>query len=269
MRTVSKYTKTVFLLVSLLLSCAMTAQADNTACAGAIFLVPDGSLHQGSFTAQGQDRWYRFVVKANRSYAVMIEDLSPSDTLPFVVFSQVFGGSCQDLTPFPSNGIFQVEPVNGAVQGSFSVQPLVNTELFFPVNSDGASSGNFRLRVEETTLFNPRWSTFGGFHTEFGFLNTTNTAMVGTLTLFNNFGAVITTSFLTISVNGTAFRDTRPVAVVGPEGLNVADNQKGSALFTHNGPPGAILADSFIVHPGFPTGPFVVPGKFETARQMR
>jgi hypothetical protein len=40
--------------------------ADNTSCAGSIFVVPDGSRHEGSFTAAGQLRWFRFIASRTR-----------------------------------------------------------------------------------------------------------------------------------------------------------------------------------------------------------
>jgi hypothetical protein len=57
---------TVVLFLGFVLS-PLPARADNTSCKGAIFLVPDGSLHTGMFTAAGQLRWFRFAPKAGRS----------------------------------------------------------------------------------------------------------------------------------------------------------------------------------------------------------
>src|SRR5437763_867800 len=57
---------------------AAMAQADNTSCNGATFVVPDGGTHEGDLSGPGA-RWYRFVAKAGRSYAIMLENLTPGD----------------------------------------------------------------------------------------------------------------------------------------------------------------------------------------------
>jgi hypothetical protein len=64
---------------SVLLVASTESRADNTTCGSAILAVPDGSLHQGDLSNTAPNRWFRFVGKTGRSYAVMLENLSPSD----------------------------------------------------------------------------------------------------------------------------------------------------------------------------------------------
>ena len=61
---------------------AARGSADNTTCAGATLLGPDGSLQEGDLGGASTSRWYRFVAKAGRSYALMLENLSPADQQP-------------------------------------------------------------------------------------------------------------------------------------------------------------------------------------------
>lgn len=51
-KTISR-AATFLVLTCVLLCFSQRVRADNTACAGAILLVPDGSPHEGTFTAIG------------------------------------------------------------------------------------------------------------------------------------------------------------------------------------------------------------------------
>jgi hypothetical protein len=128
--------------------------------------------------------------------------------------------------------------------------------------------------VIDTTMFGPRWSTSQqncsttgctGFHTEWGFLNTSNQDVTGRLTLYNSAGTeVATTGLITIKAGTTKFVDTRNVVAAGGVALNVSVQTSGSAVFVHNGSHDSIVADAYIMNPGFSTGPFIQAGKFES-----
>lgn len=249
----------VLCLAGALLGFASRAQADNTSCLGAILLVPDGSPHDGVFTAANQQRWFKFVVKANRSYAVLVENASPTDeqTTVFISFAPV-AGPCNG-TPVSVTDTSATEPPSLAPPSvgaqRWSWQASANTVLWFPVFT-GATPGSFRIRVVETTLINPRWSTFGGFYTSWGLRNNSNVTVNSTLTILDAAGGVVTTASFAILPGQVVFRDTRPTD------LNLSPNQAGSALFTHDGPPGAITADAFLVNENSVPS-VVVAAKFE------
>ncbi len=257
----------VFLLSSLLLTFTPRAQTDNTACTGAIFLVPDGSPHEGTFTVLGQSRHFRFVARANRSYAVMVENLSPTDGEQNVSMTNPTDACAGTNLPITSNS--QTEPFNNIGLGMsqfggarLSLVAANNTEAFFAVGTGLASvPGNFRVRVEETTLFNPGWSRGGGFNTFYSFQNTTNATCNATLTLFNAGGTQVATSNLMIAAGA--------LAAVNTTGLMFSTSDTfGTATLTHNCPPGGILADAAIAN--FGTSPAaIIPAKFQSARQQR
>jgi len=261
-----KRTLSFVFLLSTLLAFTSGAQADNTACTGAIFLVPDGSPHEGMFAVNLEQRWYRAVVKVNRSYVIVVENLSPTDTSGFVAISSLLGGSCMGTT-LPTAPGSTTEPVSadsgvGAIRLAFTVNS--NAAVFFPL--DGTMGTKFRVRVEETTLFNPLWSTFGGFETFYRFQNSTNSACSVTLRMVNDAGTVVANSTQPIPANSTA-----PTVFTGPMaqgGLNLANDQAGGATITHNCPPGAIQVDGFTGRFDL-AAPVVLPIKIQTARQMR
>src|SRR4051794_11241208 len=64
------------------------ARAVNTSCAASTLVVPDGSTHEGTLGA-GTTRWYRFVAKAGRSYALMLENLTAADEQASIGITEV------------------------------------------------------------------------------------------------------------------------------------------------------------------------------------
>ncbi len=259
----------VFLLSTLLLAITLGAQADNTVCGGAIFLVPDGSLHEGTFTSLGQARHFRFVARANRSYGIMVENLSPTDGEQNVSISAPTD-ACAG-TQLPTRSTPQIEPFSNTGSGMsqfggvrLSLKTASDTDVFFVVSTGIASvPGDFRVRMEETTLFNPLWSTFGGFETFYRFQNATNSGCSVTLRLVSDLGTVVANPTFTVSANSTAATRT-----TGPTDLDLGNDQAGQAVITHDCPPGAIQVDGFTGRFDLAT-PVVLPIKIQAARQMR
>jgi hypothetical protein len=225
---------------------AHSARADNTTCEGAILLVPDGAAHTGTVTS-GQ-RWFKFVNKANRSYSVEIENLSPTDVARLAFMGDTHTGSCAG--PFFGGTIPRslAEPatqdgtkLNLGTGGDREVvqppSPGLPGELFFGIVVQ-PNGGDFRVRVEETTLYSPAWTTNGGFDTHWTVQNTINEVLFGTLVLLDSAGQTVLkvdlppTAPFAIPPGGTYATNTQL--------LHVPRNRVGSALFFHNGPPGAV-----------------------------
>ena len=236
--------RTAVVILGLSLSPA-PAWADNTICKGAIFLVPDGSRHTGSFTAAGQLRWFRFAPKAGRSYSIGIENLSPTDLQPFVEFSEdnTRGrdvrrtGGHHPLHGVPRASLKAVKGTIGSARASFTAEKSI--DLFFAI-STGKVKQSFRLHVEETTLYSPWFTTMGSFETYYRLANTTSGFVNATLRLLNEAGATVATHSLTIAADSVASVISTGVAAPAMVGLAVADNTTGQAILTHSGPPGAI-----------------------------
>jgi hypothetical protein len=208
---------------------ASAATADNTVCANAIFLTPDGSMHDGNFTTPTL-RWFRFVGKTNRSYAIVSENLSPTDVQAAVGMVPPIGPNCMGAN-LPNTLSNDVEPVPinpgsavGAVRRTLVL--AADTEVFFRINGD--PSGRFRIRVEETTMFSPAFSTNGTFNTFYSLQNTANVSINGTLSLFDTGGSIVDTVSAVIPGGGTLSTNTAAMATLR--------NQTGVAVFTHDGP---------------------------------
>jgi hypothetical protein len=237
--------RTAVVLFLILLSSPWPAQADNTACKGAIFLVPDGSLHTGTFTAAGQLRWFRFAPKAGRSYSIGIENLSPTDLQPWVEFSEdnTRLESCAG-PEFTTLFTESQEPASKAVKGtigsaraSFTAEKSV--DAFFAI-STGKVKQSYRIHVQETTMYSPWFTTMGSYETFYRLANTTSGSVNATLRLVNEAGAIVATHTVAIAADSVASVIYTGVAAPGMIGLGLPDNTTGQAILTHSGPPGAI-----------------------------
>ncbi len=270
--------KAIPILATMLAGLALLAPAGRTQdfsknCGDTMHLMADGRIVEGRLGNNAGDHlvWFRFSTRPGVSYSIEAHmPVQPASATPTV---EVFNVGDVDFFVQCQTG-----PSTVTTRNTTAIAPIIRhngmrvslagTGADLLVRVSGFLGQVLSMQLSETTLFDPRWSTFGGFHTEFGFRNTTNATINGTLTLLNDDGTVNTTSSFAIPANGTVFRDTRAAALIGPTGLEVPNDSKGSAQFTHDGPPAAVVADAFIVHPGFPSGPFVVPASSKLPASM-
>jgi hypothetical protein len=253
-------------------SFAVTVHADNTTCAGAIVLVPDGGTHEGDLTAGGGSRWYHFVAKAGRSYALMLENLTPVDEQREIAAGGLVSTCGGPLVPVnelldeqePASSTLNLD-LPASLMGAARMAVKVDTdeELFFAVsNIDVSGNAHFRIRVEETTLFNPQWSTEFGRETHYDLLNTTNRPCSVTLDLRNDNNGVPGGSAgpvtFALAGNHSVSRQT------GGADLHIHNGQTGHATISHDCTPGAILVDAYLAGGGHER-----PLKVTAARQQR
>jgi hypothetical protein len=97
------------------------------------------------------------------------------------------------------------------------------------------------IRVTDTTLYNPRWSTYGGFETSWGFANTTAFDISATLTVLDQNGSVLKTEQLTLKAG--LFTGLRAVF-----DFKVPADHAGDATLAFIGPPGGIVADAYFLN---------------------
>jgi hypothetical protein len=268
-----KYGKNLLAPACVVLCLATGARADNDVCGGAILLVPDGSSYTGTLASAspGTTRWFRFVGKADRSYAVMLENLTTPDQQGEIAAGDMFG-SCGGPSLNPRVSIDFIEPVSISCQGSpafcgaarESLKTAGDGDVFFPIfQVNGVHGAQFRVRVEETTQFNPLWSTSGGFETFYTLYNTTNDGCSVTLDLRTQTNGApaggTSTATFTLAANNSVTRNS------GPGDLNIGNSQSGHATITHDCPPGAIQVDAYL---STKLGK-VLPLKVGPARQQR
>jgi hypothetical protein len=243
-----------------------SARADNTACAGAVYVIPDGAVHPGTFTAAGQQRWFTFEAKLNRSYVITVENMSPQDFMATVGSGSPTtdcAGTLLTSTGAVVQSTWQSEPVNGLFSSGgmrWSVLTLADSTVNFTATG-GVAGGTFQVRVEDTTQINTFFSTFSGFNTFYRLANTSNQP---TLTVWIKMisDANTTLKFIQISIPANRSYATMNTTATGL--LSIPANTAGFTLFCHDGPTGALALDGFLMQ-----GTVVLPIKILDARQKR
>jgi hypothetical protein len=208
----------------------------------------DGSVFTDSILdfSPYYDNFVSVNLKAGHSYAIEVWD--PTET------NETYLGNGVFLIPLLSDcatqdtawvDIWDMDPdLSGGWNDRISViQGSTDFEFIDVANFDGLNH-NYYMRVVDTTLYNSRWSTVVGFTTHYGFLNTTETDVQGTLTLTESNGTQVLPVTFTIPAGGEVF-ETIAGDGSGSPGLNLAPNLAGSAMFAFVGSPGAIKADGY------------------------
>ena len=97
-------------------------------------------------------------------------------------------------------------------------------------NPDQNNTYTYSIRVTDTTQFNPRWSTYYPFDTQWGFTNTTTSNITGTLTVYDSTGVVLAT--ITKTYPPGLF------TLVSAKASGVPVNHFSDAIFAYTGPQG-------------------------------
>jgi hypothetical protein len=231
------------------LSAPAAARAQGTSCAAPTFLEADGSTVTGTINNLVTN-YFEFLTTAGSQYVVELTD--PNDPMainPGTLTGYVDVGSClTTLTVAHNSG---VDPkIQQGDRISFTA-PGIQVEFGFS-NTSG-SAARFKVKVVETTMVSTAWSTNGTYDTFYSLVNTTNASIGGTLFLFDTTGTQVAMAPITAPVHGTAATNTMA--------LGAPRNKAGIAIFTHTGPPGAILADAAIANFTI-TPPYNQPVKF-------
>jgi hypothetical protein len=239
--------------------------ASDPGCSNPVGVVPDGRLAASTIPA-GTTLWFgaSLPVGANvgNSYSLEFTNTAGTNVPPgsLTVFSGDDGCTgTSTLTPTDTSTFDPAGPA-GIVRVSFTSSgatlPLFRARL---VNTSG-SPIPFSFSWSDTTMYSPAWSTNGGFDTFYSFQNTTGAALSGTLTLLDTAGVALSSFPLSLPAGQTASANT--------SGLMVARSKTGTARFTHNGPPGAIVAEAAIANFGINPS-YVQPVKFQAVRDAR
>ncbi len=275
-----RHARVLVVVAGLLLAAVVpAAQADNSTCTGAVLLVPDGSSFTGEI-GSNLVKWFRFVAKANRSYAVMLENLtvdSADGVTPPQQAELALGDALPACGAAPltqRDTLDFVEPVSISCVGQptlcgatrVALKTEVDGDVFISVFNSiefHPATAQFRVRVEETTLFSSFWTTANGFRTVYRMYNTTNVPCSVTLTTRTDANATPAGGngavTFNLAANHSVSRHT------GPADLNLANGQQGHATITHDCTPGAIQVDGFQALGNVK----MLPIRFAAARQQR
>jgi len=231
------------------------AGAEGTSCASPTVIVPDGRLTTSTIPNAAT---YVFMIQSRpgNSYSVEFHNvLGPAVQTPGTL--SVFSDAACGVTVTTTNAAGS-DP--GDVNGERRTFIATTTATRFLLTNNSGGSLTYSFTVSDTTMYSPAWSTHGTYNTYYSFMNTTGAPVTGTIALFTTTGTSVGTPVsITVNPNSTA--------AVNTVSFGATRNASGTARFTHNGPPGAILAEAAIANFSITPTPYVQVVKFTTARE--
>ena len=212
------------------------------ACGSDPILPTDGSATD-DLVLSGSPSWYLVHLKAGHSYSVDVWDstdtavIGGSATLALIALDCTTTVSTTDQTA--------VDPdLSNNFGARISWIQVSDASGYLQVGTTDPSGDAYTIRITDTTLHNPRWTTYTHFVTSYGFMNTTNTSISGVLTMTDVLSGEHYVANVTIPAGGQRFI----IASATGGDINVGKEAAGFAAFTFVGPPGAILADSYYIN---------------------
>jgi uncharacterized repeat protein (TIGR01451 family) len=226
---------------------------------GATTLVPDGRTVTNSLGA-GASQGYLIPVHILSSYSIQAtNDLGGTGGPTVTIFTGDEGCAATSNLVQPNTAAIEPKVAASTTRRSFTATPT-DPNYRVKITNGGGSTLNYSLRMAETTLYSPAWSTNQTFDTYYSFQNTTSAVITGTLTMRDTTGAVVKSQPVTVQPGRTTSFNT------SVQSMGVARTKTGTAQLSHNGPPGAILAQCNIAN--FTTTPaYVQSVKFTTVRE--
>jgi uncharacterized repeat protein (TIGR01451 family) len=230
------------------------------ACGSEIVAVPDGRI-TSSTLAPGATAWVAATLRIGNSYSVEFKNTTggvPPGALTIFSGDDACGAVASTLVTVETSTNDPGASPAGARQ-SFTAAGTLTYYRARLVNGTGGTL-SYTFTWSDTTMYSPAWSDNGTFDTFYSFQNTTGATLHGTLTLLSPSGALVIAHDVTVAAGQTVSTNTST--------LGIARNQTGTARFTHDGPPGAITAETAIAN--FSISPaYVQPVKFQTMREAR
>lgn len=243
-------------------------------CVTATVIPSDGRIVDFDFVASGTTNFYQFGVTIGHSYSVEVrEDYDDPPSQLKVALDSDTGCSTPlpaCTTPGASGCTVDTHSVDPALTANASRQSFTSgsngTYAISVIN--GPTSGRYvAVSVSETTLYSPDWTSQGNFFSVFRLANTTNGPIHGNLEIFDSSGALVGQTAVILPISGSALCYTAQGSSVNCNNLNPPRGKSGFALFTHDGPPGAVQAAAFTENFSDYPSPFSEPITFGPVRQ--
>jgi len=236
-----------------------SATDEDVLVCGDTVVVPDGRVTDFTLSAFGTLS-FGASLKIGNSYSAEFKNESGDNTPPGTLMMFSGDDGCGGTSTIVTRDTSGVDPASGTASYRVSFT-AAGVEPFFRARLSGSAVMiPITVSWSDTTMFSPAWSTNGGFDTFYSFQNTTGSTLNVTLTLFDTSGTVVSTASLAVPPGQTAATNT---VTMGSD-----RNHTGTARLTHDGPPGAFVAEAAIAN--FSINPaYVQPVKFQAVREAR
>lgn len=243
----------ILLAIALVPFCVASVRAESTDCTTPVLIVSDGRVTPSIFS-QNATYWYGIYAQAGHSYSVEFEpavDNYVASGRVYFTTVNVYGPN-DALAACRGNSSVAVTQNSGYAPVIQKAGNGVGRRVSFTAQGAGlhlisvtnlAGTGSYTFRALDTTLFNFRWSTWNGYNNQWGFFNFSDMPILGIFTVYDSNNRAVVAVQISIAVGGRAFRRS------DSSSLNLPGNISGYAVFSHNGPPGAVIADAYLITP--------------------
>jgi hypothetical protein len=196
-----------------------------------------GSISTDALGAAPADQnWFRYQVKAGRSYCVEVDNGEAETSIRDTVLAVL---RADGTTSIGTNDDVTDEPA-ASLLSRFCYIATASEDNLAEVTAGGTgTAGTFRVRIVDTTLFCPWFFSGSTFEAFILVKNTTTTARSATVTLYSPTGTIVGTQTGTAPVNGSY---NLQVSAPSPTGFGLS-SANGGVQIAHNGPPGALIAN--------------------------
>lgn len=226
----------------------------------------DGRIVDFDFVGPSTSNFYQFSATSGHSYSVEVRQDYDDVNGDLAVTLSGTAGSCP--TPAVLAGTNDTTASEPALPSNASRLSFTATgtgiHRIQVANGNGSTGRYISVTVSETTVYNPNWSTFGTFLTQYNFLNTTSQPINGKLIVTPTFGSSLTQRVVNFVITASGTPGSRVGITAGPGfDADIPKDSAGYAIFTHDGPPGGLLTQAQFLN-GNAT--VIVPTKFEAVR---
>jgi hypothetical protein len=197
-----------------------------------------GSVSTDALGAAPADQnWFRYQVKAGRSYCVEVDNGETETSIRDTVLD-IFASD--GVTSLGHNDDVTDEPSASLLSRVCYIAGVSEDNLAKVTAGATGTNGTFRVRVVDTTFFCPWFFSGSGFEAFVLIKNTTGTARSVTVSLYQPSGAAVGAPLSgTAPVNGSF---NIQVSAAPPNGFGLG-SANGSVQIAHNGPPGGLIAN--------------------------
>jgi hypothetical protein len=259
-----------------MLLAAIGALAESTDCLNPSLVQADDRLVTSHFAGRSGSStptyWYAIYGLAGHSYSAEFVATPDNESVSTsIYFNNLYVWGPSDISSLQQNSC--AGPSSVAYYATQGYAPAVakskygvgqrisftaaTTGLYIFSVTNYQAAGTYSYRFTDTTLFCARWSTLSGGDSHWSFTNLSDMPITGTLNVYESSGRLVVAAPVVLPAGGHSSHYT------ASSDLNLNRNLAGYAVFSHNGPPQAVLADAYLV-----TTTGLVFVKFESRSQQ-
>jgi uncharacterized repeat protein (TIGR01451 family) len=212
----------------------LSADNDTPASAKGVQI---GSTSTDTLGAAPNDQnWFRYHVRAGRSYCVEVDNGKSETSIRDTVVS-VYRADATTLVG--SNDDIVDEPGGALLSRVCYIATSSEEQLANVTAGASGTPGAFRVRIVDTTLFCPWFFSGSGFESFIVIKNTTGAAHSATVTISSTAGVALGSSTGNVPANGSY---NLQVSAAAPTGFGLS-TASGGVSIAHDGPPGSLIAN--------------------------